>query len=65
MEPGHFRRDEAASVAAQVWTAMHGYVMLELAELHLPPDHPVEDVVLPLLRTLVVGLAPAQGSGPR
>ena len=37
---------------------MHGYVMLELAGLHLPPDNPVEDVMLPLLTTLVAGLAP-------
>jgi AcrR family transcriptional regulator len=61
MESGQLRRDEPARVAAQVWTAMHGYVMLELAGLHLPPDNPVEDVMLPLLRTLVVGLAPDAG----
>ena len=37
---------------------MHGYVMLELAGLRLPPDNPVEDVLLPLLGILVRGLAP-------
>ena len=47
-----------ARVAAQLWTAMHGYVMLELAGLHLPPDNPVEDVMRPLLTNLVVGLSP-------
>jgi AcrR family transcriptional regulator len=58
MESGQLRRDDPARVAAQMWTAMHGYVMLELAGLHLPPDNPVEDVMLPLLTTLVAGLAP-------
>jgi AcrR family transcriptional regulator len=56
MDSGQLRRQEPAHVAAQVWTAMHGYVMLELAGLHLPPDNPVEDVMLPLLTTLVAGL---------
>ena len=57
MEAGPLRRDDPARVAAQVWTAMHGYVMLELAGLHLPPDNPVEDVMMPLLGTLVAGLS--------
>jgi AcrR family transcriptional regulator len=57
MESGQLRRDEPARVAAQMWTAMHGYVMLELAGLHLPPDNPVEDVMMPLLTTLVAGLS--------
>ena len=58
MDSGQLRRDEPARVAAQMWTAMHGYVMLELAGLHLPPDNPVEDVMMPLLTTLVAGLSP-------
>ena len=58
IEAGQLRRDEPARVAALMWTAMHGYVMLELAGLHLPPDNPVEDVLRPLLATLVAGLAP-------
>jgi AcrR family transcriptional regulator len=58
IESGQLRRDDPAHVAAQLWTAMHGYVMLELAGLHLPPDNPVEDVLRPLLTTLVRGLAP-------
>ena len=49
--------DDPARVAAQMWTAMHGFVMLELAGLHLPPDNPVDDVLMPLLTTLVAGLA--------
>jgi AcrR family transcriptional regulator len=58
MEAGRLRRDHPSRVASQVWTAMHGYVMLELAGLHLPPDNPVEDVMLPLLGTLLAGLSP-------
>jgi AcrR family transcriptional regulator len=57
MEGGQLRRDAPARVASQVWTAMHGYVMLELAGLHIPHDNPVADVMLPLLTTLVAGLS--------
>ena len=62
IESGQLRRDDPARVAAQVWTAMHGYVMLELAGLHLPPDNPVEDVLKPLLATLLAGLSPRDGA---
>jgi AcrR family transcriptional regulator len=65
MESGQLRRDDPARVAAQVWTAMHGYVMLELAGLHLPPDNPVEDVMKPLLTTLLAGLSADSGSAAR
>jgi AcrR family transcriptional regulator len=58
MESGQLRQDDPFRVASQVWTAMHGYVMLELAGLHLPPDNPVEDVMKPLLTTLLAGLSP-------
>jgi AcrR family transcriptional regulator len=58
IESGQLRKDDPARVAAQLWTAMHGYVMLELAGLHLPSDNPVEDVLRPLLTTLLEGLAP-------
>ena len=58
MDAGQLRREEPARVASQMWTAMHGFVMLELAGLHLPPDNPVDDVMLPLLANLVAGLAP-------
>jgi AcrR family transcriptional regulator len=58
MDAGQLRREDPARVAAMWWTATHGYVMLELAGLHLPPDNPVEDVLRPLLSSLVAGLAP-------
>jgi AcrR family transcriptional regulator len=58
IDAGQLRQDDPARVAALMWTAMHGYVMLELAGLHLPPDNPVDDILRPLLATLVAGLAP-------
>ncbi len=63
MDGGQLRRTDPARVAAQWWTATHGYVMLELAGLHLPPDNPVEDVMRPLLTNLVVGLSPGAPGG--
>jgi len=65
MESGQLRREAPTRVAAQVWTVMHGYVMLELAGLHLPPDNPVEDVLEPLLTTLLAGLAADDPKQPR
>jgi AcrR family transcriptional regulator len=62
IDSGQFRQDDPARVAAQVWTAMHGYVMLELAGLHIPHDNPVEDVLRPLLNTLLAGLSAEVGS---
>ena len=61
IESGQLRQDDPARVAAQVWTALHGYVMLELAGLHLPPDNPVEDVLNPLLATLFAGFSADTG----
>lgn len=54
---GQLRPHDPARMAAQMWTAVLGYVMLELAGLHLPPDNPVEDVMKPLLATLLAGLS--------
>jgi AcrR family transcriptional regulator len=58
IDAGQLRPADPARVASLMWTAMHGYVMLELAGLHLPPDNPVDDVLRPLLATLVAGLGP-------
>ena len=57
MELGALRRDDPALVAQQLWTAMHGYVMLEHAGLHLTSKDPVEEVFRPLMTTLLAGLA--------
>lgn len=58
MERGMLRGDNPDLVAQQLWTAMHGYVMLELAGLHLTSKDPVEEVFRPLMTTLLAGLRP-------
>jgi len=58
MEMGGLRRGNVELVAQQLWTAMHGYVMLELAGLHLGSGDPVEEVFRPLMTTLLAGLSP-------
>ncbi len=58
MELGTLRRDDPGLVAQQLWTAMHGYVMLELAGLHLTSKDPAEEVFRPLMATLLAGLRP-------
>ncbi len=58
MELGTLRRDSPDLVAQQLWAAMHGYVMLELAGLHLTSKDPAEEVFRPLLATLLTGLRP-------
>ena len=42
--------------AHQRWAAMHGYVMLELAGLHLTSRDPVEEVFRPLIIHFLEGL---------
>lgn len=56
MAMGALRRDDPDLVAQQLWTAMHGYVMLELAGLHLTSRDPVDEVFRPLMVTLLEGL---------
>lgn len=57
MELGRLRPGNPDLVAQQLWTAMHGYVMLELAGLHLTSKDPVEEVFRPLMETLLAGLS--------
>lgn len=57
MALGALRRDNPALVAQQLWAAMHGYVMLELAGLRLTSKHPVDEVFRPLMVTLLAGLS--------
>jgi len=58
MDAGRLRRGDPDLVAQQLWTAMHGYVMLELAGLHLSTKDPAEEVFRPLMTTLLAGLSP-------
>jgi hypothetical protein len=56
MEAGRLRADDPAAVAAQVWTALHGYVMLELAGFHHVVPDPEDDLLWPLLMNLISAL---------
>ena len=65
MDLGALRRDDPGRVAEQLWSAMHGFVMLELAGLHPTTTEPAEEVLRPLITTLLAGLAAPPGSpGP-
>ncbi|RFU41067.1 TetR/AcrR family transcriptional regulator [Actinomadura logoneensis] len=52
---------DPADVSAQLWSALHGYVMLELGGHFTAADE--ETVFLPLLRTLAVGLGAPVSDG--
>ncbi|MFC6887403.1 MULTISPECIES: TetR/AcrR family transcriptional regulator [Actinomadura] len=55
MADGRFRSGDPAVVSAQLWSAIHGFVMLELAG-HLAGEPDVETVLTPLLATIAAGL---------
>ena len=58
MDAGALRAGDPDRVAHQLWAAMHGYVMLELAGLHLTSRDPVEEVFRPMITHLLQGLSP-------
>lgn len=53
---GRVAPTEPAVVAAQLWSFVHGYVSLELAEHFAEFDDPVAEVLVPLGVTFCVGL---------
>lgn len=54
MDAGVLRREDPEAVAAQLWSALHGFVMLELAGYH---DAAAVDAVLwPMLVSLIAAL---------
>lgn len=57
MDAGRLRRDEPAAVAGQLWTALHGYVMLELSGFHAVVDDPENQVLWPMLGHLLEALS--------
>lgn len=75
IESGVFRREDPEQVAAQLWSALHGYVMLELAGYFAAEQDAVNAVLVPLLMNLGSGLASGvepdrtagepSGAGPR
>lgn len=57
IDAGIFRAGEAEPVAGQLWSAVHGYVLLELAGHFTDPEEGIATVLLPLMVNLGVGLA--------
>ena len=58
MEAGALRRDDPAAVAGQFWSALHGFVMLELAGVSGVVEDPEHQLLWPMLKGLLAGLAP-------
>lgn len=50
----------AATVAAAMWSFVHGYITLELAEHFVEFDNPMREVLLPMGVTFSVGLGDTQ-----
>lgn len=57
MDSGQLRRDDPAAVAGQLWVALHGYVMLELAGNHAVVEDPENQLLWPLLTHLIEALS--------
>ena len=57
MDAGVLRPGDAAAVAGQLWTALHGFVMLELAGYQGVVDDPENQVLWPMLVNLTAALA--------
>lgn len=57
MDAGRLRRDDAKAVAAQWWSALHGYMMLELAGMDQVVRDPEHDVLWQLMANLLRSLA--------
>lgn len=53
---GRINEQEAEGVAAQLWSYVHGFITLELAETFADFDDPVRQVMLPMGVNLSVGL---------
>ena len=58
MQAGVLREDDPAAVAAQFWSALHGYVMLELAGMDQVVADPEHSVLWRMLGNLLSALAP-------
>lgn len=56
MRSGRVRHQEPEVLAAQLWSFVHGYITLELAELFAEFDDPVAQVLVPMGVDLAVGL---------
>lgn len=62
VEAGRLDALGPVAIAAQIWSALHGYVVLELAGYFKPPESGVRNVLQPMLLNLVVGLGDSRES---
>jgi AcrR family transcriptional regulator len=58
MAAGALRDGDAGAVAAQFWSALHGYVMLELAGMDQVVEDPEHSVLWSMLSNLLSALSP-------
>lgn len=56
IDSGRIRGEDSTTAAAQVWSAIHGYVLLEIAGFFGRDGHGVEQVLQPLGINLAVGM---------
>jgi AcrR family transcriptional regulator len=56
VKSGRVRQQDPDGVAAQLWSFVHGFITLELAETFIGFDDPVRQVLLPLGVNISVGL---------
>lgn len=56
MTSGRVKQQDPKGVAAQLWSFVHGFITLELAETFIDFDDPVRQVFLPLGVNVAVGL---------
>jgi Tetracyclin repressor-like, C-terminal domain len=59
IEAGNPGQEEPTAAAAQIWSAVHGYVLLEIAGFFGEDGHGVERFLLPLVTKLAVGIGAA------
>jgi AcrR family transcriptional regulator len=59
MTAGRFRIADATLAAAQLWSALHGFVALEIAGFYGGDDHAVGEVLLPMAVSLAIGMGDA------
>ncbi|MCW2659718.1 MAG: TetR family transcriptional regulator [Mycobacterium sp.] len=62
VDAGRFAPDEPVAIAARLWSALHGYTMLEIAGYFNPPTSGVKYVLQPMLVELVIGLGDDRSS---
>lgn len=56
MDAGRMRHAEPAVVAGRLWTALHGYVMLELSGFLGVVEDPEREILWPMLAHLIAGV---------